>query len=353
MSNNELSELVINALRKRFGIRKGSLEAEGLTSEERKAEIKREGKRVTLIPKSNIEYIPNLVINDIDVFEKVLIRYLKTIKKSQIKSTEMDERHNEKYFLFNVWKNATMYDFQNPEKFINRYTNFILDNTFSRFDVLKPLGYCEGNILMAQREEDDYGFETPYIMHLSFSNGRSIYNLPWIRYGITQNRLGEKIAYIYALQRMEQSSDEEYNKKISKMLNQANTGAKSYRNVTPSSIAALTVFMGMLEREEIKAIKAPDFLIGRYGGFANSTTEEETDRIQTNLTDKFLRNFLRLSEQFDGLKIETGIGNGLDSFLCMSLGDMTNSSNEFLNLLYSLGRGRCVPREMYGLEEEL
>lgn len=334
---NELVEKIIVSFQKRLGLSK---KEKNIAPEERKATVIRDGKTVTIIPKSNAEYIPNLVINNVDVFEKVLERYLDVIRNTNIKSTKMDQRHNEKYFLFHVWKNATMTDYLNPEKFINRYTNFILDDTFHQYDELTPLGHYEGNILLAEREEDDYGFETPYIMHLSFTDGKHIYNLPWIRYGVSLNKSGEKIAYIYALQKMEPCSDEEYNEKMKKILNRANKGVKKYRNVTPSAISALTVFMGMLEKEGITAVKVPDFLVGRYGHFAHAETQEENDRIQTNLTDKFLRNFLRLSEQFENIKIETGIGNGMDSFLCISLDKMKESENEFLNALYCLGKGK-------------
>ena len=129
---------------------------------------------------------------------------------------------------------------------------------------------------------------------MSFTNGKNIYNLPWIRYGISKNKNGDKIAYIYALQKMEPSLDENYNEEMKKVINKVNSGVKKYRNVTPSAISSLAIFMGMLEGKGIKAIKVPDFLIGRYGKFSNAKTEEETDRIQTNLTDKFLRNFLRV-----------------------------------------------------------
>ena len=116
----------------------------------------------------------------------------------------------------------------------------------------------------------------------------NIYNLPWVRYGISQNKNGDKIAYIYALQKMEPSLSEKYNEEIEKDINKVNTGIRRYRNVTPNAIVALSIFMGMLEAEGITAIKAPDFFIGRYGHFVNASTEEETDIIQYNLTEKFL-----------------------------------------------------------------
>lgn len=124
---NELVEKVIVSFQKRLKLSK---KEKDLTPEETKATVIRNGKTVTIIPPSNAEYKPNLVINNVDVFEKVLERYLDAIRNTNIKSTKIDQRHNEKYFLFNIWKNATMSDYLNPEKFINRYTNFILDDTF-------------------------------------------------------------------------------------------------------------------------------------------------------------------------------------------------------------------------------
>lgn len=340
---HELTEKVIVSFQKRFAMDKEEALQRDVKPEDRKAEVTRIGKKVIITPKRNQEYIPEFVINDIDVFEEVLRKYLDTVRDINIKSTQMDDRHNEKYFIFNVWKNATMSDFKNPEKYISRYTNFIKDDTFSQFDTLTNIGMYGSNMLMVQREQDEYGFETPYIMHLSLTNGKYIYNLPWVRYGISQNKNGDKIAYIYALQKMEPSLSEKYNEEVKRDINKVNTGVKKYRNVTPNAIATLAIFMGMLEAEGITAIKAPDFIVGRYGHFVNATTEEETDRIQYNLTEKFLRNFLRLDEHLDNLKLEPISLNEFNSFLCMSLNPMEDCKNTAIKQLYCLGREAVRP----------
>lgn len=337
MRNNLTEQLILN-FQKRFAMSKEEAKAKGITGEARHAEVERIGKKVIITPKIRPDYIPPFVINDVDVMEANLRKYLEAVKYTDIKSTQIDERHNERYFMFNMWKNATSSDFQNPEKFVLRYAGFIKDQTFSEFDDLTPIGKFGRSMVMAQRYQDDYGFETPYVMHLSLTNGKAVYNLPWIRYGITQNRLGDKLAYIYALQRMEPSRDEGYNEEVKKAINRVNSGVKKYRNVTPSAIAALSIFLGMLEAEGVKGIKAPDFLIGRYGKFSNVTTEEETDRIQHNLTEKFLRNFLRLDTQLDNFRIEPIDVNEFNSFLCMSLDEFRGCSNQALAELYQVGR---------------
>lgn len=335
---NSLTESLITNFQRRFAMDKDEAAKQGIYGEARHAFVQRIGKKVIITPRIHEEYIPELTINDVDVFEKNLRTYLDAVRFTDIKSTKMDERHNDRYFMFNVWKNATWSDFQNPEKFILRYAGFIKDQTFSEFDDLTPIGKFGGSMVMAQRYQDDYGFETPYVMHLSLTNGKYIYNLPWIRYGISQNKFGDKLAYIYAIQRMEPSKDEAYNEEVKKAINGVNTGVKKYRNVTPSAIAALGIFMGMLEAEGIKGIKAPDFLIGRYGRFVGAKTEEETDRIQTNLTEKFLRNFLRLDNQLDNFRVEPIGVNEFNSFLCMSLDPFNGCQNQALEQLYGIGK---------------
>ncbi len=341
---NVLAEQVITNFRKSLGMDKEEAKKQGIQGEDRHAFVKRTGKSVTIVPRMHEEYMPEITIRDVDVFERNLKKYLEAIKYTDIKSTKIDDRHKERYFLFNIWKNATVSDFQNPEKFILRYTNFIKDQTFSEFDDLTPIGNFAGSMVMAQRCQDDYGFETPYIMHLSLTDGKHIYNLPWIRYGITQNRFGEKLAYIYAIQRMEPSKNEEYNSKMQKAINGVNTGVKERRNVTPNFIAALGIFMGMLEGEGVKAIKAPDFLVGRYGRFSNATTQEEVDKIQTNLTENFLRNFLRLDDQLENFRVEPIEVSELNSFLCMSLDRFKGCRNGTLAQLYEIGRSAVEKR---------
>ena len=283
------------------------------------------------------EWKPRLTIRNIDSFELALREYLDVIKNKKIKSTKFDERHNEKYFLFNIFKNATMEDFYNPEGFIKRYTNFIQDQTFQEYSQLTILGEYENNYIFTERIEDDYGFETPFVMKLSMTDGMDIYNFPWIRYGIAMKEKGEKEAFIYALQVKEDIASKEYRDMVRKILNKANSGVKTYRNVTPSSIVALCIFFGLLKNQNISKIKVPDFLVGRYGHFTNAKTDEETDRIQSNLTEKFTRSFLRLSKQIHGMEIESDIGDGRSSFMTITLSSDISIENELMREMYNLG----------------
>jgi len=357
---NKLVEQILMSIQKRFSMEKDKAKKEGIDGIERKAFIRVDGKiipnghnlvdgkKIEVIPRIDDEYIPIFTISDSNKLEEALQEYLQTVKNIDIKSTKIDDRHNEKYFLLNVWKNATNYDFQNPERFIRRYTNFIRDNTFSQYDELTFLGkYDNSEMLMVQRKQDCYGFETPYFMHFFFTNGKDVYNLPWVRYGISEGEKGEKIAYIYALQNMDISPNENYNRQVKNSINKVNTGVKRYRNVTPSAIVTLSVFLGMLENEGIYSIRVPDFLINRYKRLKNINTEKETDTIQRNITDKFLRNFLRLSEQLDNIELQ-----GFDGFLWVKIDKTKETYNKgTLGELYNLGKMKTLSSKTEEIRE--
>ena len=115
---NNLTEQLISNFQKRFAMDKETAKAQGVSGEDRHAKVERIGNKVIITPKLREDYIPQFTINDVDVMEANLRKYLEAVKFTDIKSTKLDERHNEKYFIFNVWKNATWSDFRNPEKFI-------------------------------------------------------------------------------------------------------------------------------------------------------------------------------------------------------------------------------------------
>ncbi len=341
MEGLELVELSVNYLSKKLGYTREEAKEEGIPIGERRADIIRDGESIKVIPKSHPDNMPLVEIRNPVALEKALSAYMQTVQTKQIEYTKPDKSHGYKHFLFNIWKNATSSDCVSPEQFVYRYINFINDDTFSEFDRVTPLGKCNDDILLVKRRQDKEGFETPYIMHLAFSDGTSIYNLPWIRYGISTNKAGEKLAYIYALQRMDECPNDLYNSHIRQLLNKVNSGVKNYRNVTPSAIAALSIFLGMLEAQGISCIKAPDFLRFRYGKYRNAHSMDEQDRIQENLTEKFLRNFLRLSDQLSNLSIQSVPNDELNSFLCMVLNPYDGScKNETLKKFYELGLGK-------------
>ena len=65
---NILTEQVISNFQKRFAMEKEEAAKNGISGEDRKAEVTRIGKKVIITPKRDKEYVPDFVINDVDVF---------------------------------------------------------------------------------------------------------------------------------------------------------------------------------------------------------------------------------------------------------------------------------------------
>ncbi len=287
-------------------------------------------------PKSKYFYIPKIVVNDLCRFKDALDNYIDAVLNTDIKSTKMDAKHDVPYFLFCLIKNLSNYDYNNFEEYIEKYTEFIKDETFSKYNQKTKIGMLdERNSILVRRTEEYYGAETPYVMKTFIKNNHIEYELPLIRYGVSGDKNG-KTAYICMVQRKKQYGDSKFAKEIDKLINQVNSGVKNMRDVTPSMIFVSTLFVGMLQHEGINDIVIPDLLPRRYSHFQNVTSEEQRDNIQYNATNKFLKIFLRLEEQLDGFKINA-LPNDIDSLMHISIQNKLKSKNEFLNKAYLTG----------------
>lgn len=300
---------------------------------------------VFIPPKSKYFYIPRIVVNDLVRFKDALDNYIGAVLDTNIKSTKMDEKHDVPYFLFCLIKNLSNYDYNNFEEYIEKYTEFIRDKTFSEYNEKTKIGMLdETNSILVRRAEEYYGAETPYVMKTFIKNSHIEYELPLIRYGISRNG-NDKTAYIYMVQRKKQYGESKFAKEIDKLINKVNSGVKNMRNVTPSMIFVSTLFVGMLQHEGINDIIVQDFLPRRYAHFQNVTSEEQRDNIQYHATDKFLKIFLRLEEQLEGFKI-TELPNDIDSSIHISIPHKLKSRNEFLNKTYLMGYQEILDIDM-------
>ena len=94
---------------------------------------------------------------------------------------------------------------------------------------------------------------------------------------------------------------------------QGNTDGSFYpeniTDVSQSSIYSLAIMLTLLRRKGITKIEVPAYLPLRWQAHAR-LGEKENERIQTNVSDKFLRNFRRLSHQLDFVKV---VDDGVDT----------------------------------------
>lgn len=269
-----------------------------------------------------------LIIKDLNVFLYKLTEYINTEKSKKrfiynfLKTNENDYVKSLISFLM---VNASINDFNEPDKFITKYIEFLNDKTFDEFnnekiiDINNTPFQCK---LKIKNYLQSTMMETPNNMEFTLiNNDDKEFNLPTISYGIKTNELGEKECYIYSILNKEKKEfkdeeEEKFKKRISRLLYKVNKGIEKDEdiyNVSPSSIISLSIFLSILKNKNIDKIKVVPYLPIRYlsreiTSYNVKDTEEYQERndfIQSNATNKFLNTFLRLVHHRDDLKIES------------------------------------------------
>lgn len=301
------------------------------------------------IKSDEVDTMPQVTINNPEVLNSLLEQYLISIKESDLPFCEWNERIGEKYYLSNVWNNATNYDFDNPERFIKRYTDFILDDTFSCFDEIKCIGSFGliGGVesyVYIRRDKCPRGYETPF--ELSFFIGNiedpaTLYPLPKIRYGI-ENNGGKKGTYVYAIQNDIKPALFGYNDELDNNFREINdciSGMENRGVHSPSFLVAIVLLLGTLRSFNISDVMVPDMLLDRRKNKSrfNNMSEEELDSLQYNLTNKTIKTFIRIAMEIIGVDI-SAYPNDIDSFLHIKVNSDISSKNHIIAKLLEISK---------------
>jgi hypothetical protein len=340
------------------------------------------------ILKNRKKDMPTLYINDYDKFCEMLFSLVEEILNNENMwvNTHGNTIEEKIYFVLSlIWANATYEDFENPISFLKRYINFLRDKTFSQFNLPINIGRCStlmGYSVVVRNNETPTTLETPYHFSISLQGFEDdklkIYTLPRIMYGIDINENGEKVAYIYTIQNSKNQNTDPDLKKMKRELYKVNelvydsetdeykdfkSGYSNYypeniSDVTPSALIALTIVIGLFKSQNINIIKVPDFLPIRWFAKEEAIKKKavekmkkeslenieeylesefkEQERIQCNVTEKFIRTFRRMTFHFSNLKIENLIDNS--SFLQLYNSDNYECNNQMLEELYNIAR---------------
>ena len=319
----------------------------------------------TKIPERGINYFNDnnfstLVIKNEDNFFKLLEEYINLELQKNRKTIKIQsdiEKNKIKMLMSFLFTNATTEDFINPENLLRRNISFLKDTTF---DYLEKGIEVETGInlknskLFIEKQTSDIRMETPNKINMRLrkviDDKEVEYPLPSINYGIYNDT-----CYIYSIQMphtsKELSTDEEkYYKQINRLLYKINNGIKENQDyydykegnstyypednisdVTHSFVLSLSIFISLLERENIKKIKAVPYLPVRYASryLAGINQEDDTKRekllnrnnmIQTNITNKFIRTFRRLAYHNKSIEIDL-YPYEFDEYLTLHLND--------------------------------
>ena len=318
--------------------------------------------------------IPTLVIKNKENFNKLLTEYLALAKTKYdltkyYEALEFDDIENpehiiNKLVLTTLWANATYDDFSDSEEFLRKQILFLKDNTFSEYNEPTIIGYSEmlGGYLEIENIPEPILNETPTSLKISLiepeTNER--YTFPLVRYGIKDDK-----CYIYAVQKNKKFDvDNNFKKKVNRRLfkigENFDTKNDTYENnkegnlkdVSASFVVASNIVLGLLSSKGINDIVVPSILIERWNAKEKNivlrskkeekpkeyieTNKDEHNGIQSNLTEKLLRTFLRIvshNNTFEVIAYPFDIDSSLHIRTCSEL----DCNNSLLNETFLIG----------------
>ena len=310
-----------------------------------------------------------LIIKNEKEFFKLLRKYLKIELKKNRKTPNFYKdinRNKIKWLISYLFVNASSSDFSNPNEYIRREISFLEDKTLDFLDESFEVNLDNilNSKLIIKREVSPTTMETPNKITLSLvkriNDEELVYRLPSIYYGIDNDT-----CYIYSILSPKSKKDSselenKYDKKINRLLYKLNSGIKETKeyfdykegistyypegnitDVTHSFVLSLSIFLGILKSKNITKVKAVPYLPVRYDSRYITAKEKEdkekqlellerNNEIQNNITNKFIRTFLRLSSQDKSISIES-YPYEVDDYLTIRLNKQNNVSNELLS----------------------
>lgn len=325
-----------------------------------------------------------LCIQDKEKLVNSLYEYMQIMLSNDSSINKQNIYDKIKYYLTLVWVNATYEDLRNPVRFIQKYIDFnnnpLFEDEFTYASNIESLNDADIDVII---KREPANMETPYSFNAQinlFDNGKeNNYYLPSICYGISGD-----ICYIYSIQNSGMfASNPGFEKKIKRLLYKMNENVSSHESedfkeykrlekqgnnmedefypenisdVSVSAILALTVFMDSLNDMNIKNIKVVPFLPIRYKNRKSEyekkyqlklkqlkvdeikelkqNLEEKRLLIQSNLTNKFIRDFMRLKHHFNGIGI-LSYPMEVDEYLSININNMECHNNKLIENILS------------------
>lgn len=320
----------------------------------------------TIIEEDNINYtykkgnknlfIPTLVIRNKKLFNTLLEKYLLLSLKFYTVDNYIEGEDKIKKILTLLWSNATYQDFSEPVSFLRKRIDFF-NNKLVDYKAEKYMSFIDWNSTIGLKtEKANILNETPYKFQVTLYNDEYKFDLPIIYYGISND-----IVYIYAIQNNRDFNKEnnKYQKYIKRKLYSLDEGLDvkketfdnfdvgNIKDISNSFLLAMALFINVLKNKNIDKIVVSTFLPTRYNSkeimldlFEEKLNDkvkiirDNNYKIQSNMTEKLVRLFLRLSYHYDGINV-SNYPNEVSNDLVLSLNDINEINNSILKTLYN------------------
>lgn len=276
-----------------------------------------------------------LNIPNYDLFLEKISKYLVVAEKfyGQDKAYFMiDGKEYHKRLVLDLFLNATSFDLYEIYKYID-FKKKMLETSvpLGKFKLGEFDAAGEKLNIFANIRRIKFNMEAPYAFEVSFANSAEEFILPSVLFGASGN-----IVQIGAIQNLHKGQNSALKKKLDRLLRKIDSGiVKSgidqipyekreiEQQVTINAVVSSAIFVNFFESMGVKRFVAPDFLPLRYttklnqmienelkrsGGKGKAqirhAVEEEMERTQFNMTNKFLYTFMRLALHFSNLKAD-------------------------------------------------
>lgn len=302
-------------------------------------EIKSKGKyeiiinnnEAIIIPREEEKYYkPIIRIPDLEYFRILLIEYVNSINEFNERNNATLERHQGLSYVMNIMLfNLTSSDAEDLNEYLETRICFLKDDKFEEYKEPKKVFEYENATFYAQREVEDFGLETPYIMSFSMKDETKTYQMPIIRYGFDN----DGTCYIYAVQIGRKRSCDTTDPNYKKIVNGVNQGVKENRDISPSFVLIMSMFLKMLKENNIKKIVIPDYLFSRYKKYYRATTATKSDEILSRMLRSITGIVNRIDNQIEGINIKS-YPQDVDSYYHIEINGL-ESNNKVLKKLFN------------------
>lgn len=281
-------------------------------------EIKKKGKytlekigsKIVIIPREEEPYYkPIIQINDIERLKIELQNYRTTLLNFYNSQNCFADYQDLSYFFNNILFGMTNSDATDLESYINKKNQFFYHDPFVFLDKEKKIYQKDNVSIFVKRHQELPGYESPYIITFHLELNKTTYYLPLIKYAVDQNKICNLFTIQFGRNRINKVQDDDYKSTINIM----NKGIKKYRNVSPSFVLSLRLFLDLLKEVQINKIVVPDFLFCKYRNYYKSRTVTKSDNILERILNEFLILLKRMEYQFPDFKIEN-YPNEIDSY---------------------------------------
>ena len=266
---------------------------------------------------------PIMIVNDYKKF----FEYLRQIYEKDIElyflrtNYSFFSRYEKNNCFEQIWLRMTPDDFNNPEEFLKKQAQMLNDTTFKKYNNQTYFGEVDSfaicvkngiartwdenfkqieivvydktqykNVMESDYQEDEIVYfddrrSSFLIMSKEEIKRRELkalphYILPLIRYGIYEKD-GKKICYIGSVQnKKDNHKPNEMDKRVNKTKYKANEGieAEDTEKVEPKNLLSLSIFINMLNNENINEIEVPSLYVLDYE-FHKKLSKEMIDEL--------------------------------------------------------------------------